>query len=132
MITLKTREDASKGEVSSLPNALQPSIVLPLLFILLIVIALLGVGIGAVQISPLQVIAILLSKLGIESGIDFEARQQAVLMVIRLPRVVMGLLIGASLAVSGAAIQGLFRNPLADPGLIGISSGAALAAAGAA
>lgn len=129
MITLKTREDASKREVSSLPNALQPSIVLPLLFILLIVIALLGVGIGAVQISPLQVIAILLSKLGIESGIDFEARQQAVLMVIRLPRVVMGLLIGASLAVSGAAIQGLFRNPLADPGLIGISSGAALAAA---
>lgn len=47
---------------------------------------------------------------------------------IRLPRVLMGLMIGASLAMAGAAIQGLFRNPLADPGLIGVSSGAALAA----
>jgi len=47
---------------------------------------------------------------------------------IRLPRVLMGLMTGASLAMAGAAIQGLFRNPLADPGLIGVSSGAALAA----
>ena len=46
----------------------------------------------------------------------------------RLPRVVLGGLIGAGLAVSGTAMQGLFRNPLADPGLIGVSSGAALAA----
>jgi iron complex transport system permease protein len=59
----------------------------------------------------------------------FEARQESVMMVIRLPRVVAGLLIGSSLAVAGASIQGLFRNPLADPGLIGISSGSALAAA---
>ena len=49
-------------------------------------------------------------------------------MTIRLPRVVLGAFVGAGLAVSGAAMQGLFRNPLADPGLIGVSSGAALAA----
>lgn len=103
---------------------------LPLLAGLLLAILLLAVGIGAVQINPDQVLAILLKQIGIETGIAFEARQEAVLMVIRLPRVVAGLLIGASLAVSGAAIQGLFRNPLADPGLIGISSGSALAAAG--
>lgn len=48
---------------------------------------------------------------------------------IRLPRVIMALLIGAALAVSGAVMQGLFRNPLADPGLLGISSGAGLAVA---
>ena len=47
---------------------------------------------------------------------------------IRLPRVVLAALVGASLALSGAALQGLFRNPLADPGLIGVSSGAALGA----
>lgn len=102
---------------------------LPLLALLLVVIVLLGVGIGAVTIYPDQVVSILLKQVSIETTIPFEARQESVLMVIRLPRVVMGLLIGASLAVSGASIQGLFRNPLADPGLIGISSGAALAAA---
>jgi iron complex transport system permease protein len=107
--------------------------------VVLVVIVLMGVGIGAVQINPDQVIGILLdefnrstgllTRLGITVDIDFAERQRAVLMVIRLPRVVLGLLIGSSLAVSGAAIQGLFRNPLADPGLIGISSGSALSAA---
>jgi iron complex transport system permease protein len=50
-----------------------------------------------------------------------------ILLAIRLPRVLLGILIGAGLTVSGAAMQGLFRNPLADPGLIGVASGAALA-----
>ena len=54
--------------------------------------------------------------------------QEKVLVNIRLPRVVLAALVGASLALSGAALQGLFRNPLADPGLIGVSSGAALGA----
>jgi iron complex transport system permease protein len=54
--------------------------------------------------------------------------QEKVLINIRLPRVLLAALVGASLALSGAALQGLFRNPLADPGLIGVSSGAALGA----
>jgi iron complex transport system permease protein len=99
------------------------------LALLLGIIVLLAVGIGAVSITPQQVVSILLDETGIPTGIEFAERQRAVLMVIRLPRVVLGVLIGAALAVSGAAIQGLFRNPLADPGLIGISSGSALAAA---
>src|SRR5690606_28904821 len=49
---------------------------------------------------------------------------------IRLPRVLLGALIGAGLSVSGGIMQGLFRNPLADPGLVGVSSGSALVAAG--
>ena len=52
----------------------------------------------------------------------------AIIWQIRLPRVLMTLLVGASLAIGGAVLQGLFRNPLADPGLIGVSSGAALGA----
>ncbi|MBF6058126.1 FecCD family ABC transporter permease [Thiomicrorhabdus heinhorstiae] len=51
-----------------------------------------------------------------------------VVVDIRLPRILLGVLVGAALGVAGAALQGLFRNPLADPGLVGVSSGAALAA----
>lgn len=59
-----------------------------------------------------------------------EARDRIIIERIRLPRMVLGCLVGAALAVSGAVMQGLFRNPLADPGLIGVSSGAALGAIG--
>lgn len=83
-------------------------------------------GMGAMYIAPAQVGAILCSKLGLSLGIAYEAQQEAVLWAIRLPRVCFGALLGASLGIAGAAIQGLFRNPLADPGLIGISSGASL------
>lgn len=109
--------------------------VLLLLGTLLLVAMIVSTGIGAVEISPLQVIAILLHKLGFSAEtlaslhpqLAFDDRQTAVLHAIRLPRVVLGALVGAALAVSGAALQGLFRNPLADPGLLGVSSGAALA-----
>lgn len=56
------------------------------------------------------------------------ARDRIIIYDIRLPRVILGALIGASLAVSGAVMQGLFRNPLADPGIIGVSAGAGLGA----
>jgi iron complex transport system permease protein len=56
------------------------------------------------------------------------AREQLVLIDIRLPRLLLGMFVGAALAVAGAMMQGMFRNPLADPGLVGVSSGAALAA----
>lgn len=89
-----------------------------LLAILLVLTVVISLSIGA---TAIQVSAILNGALS-ES-------QQAVLLAIRLPRVLLAVVVGASLAVSGAAMQGLFRNPLADPGLIGISSGAALAVA---
>lgn len=57
-------------------------------------------------------------------------RDFAVVLNIRLPRMLLGVLIGAGLAVSGLLMQGLFRNPLADPGLVGVSSGSALGAVG--
>jgi iron complex transport system permease protein len=62
------------------------------------------------------------------NGSATDMRTRVIIQDIRLPRVVMGVLVGASLAVSGAVMQGLFRNPLADPGLIGISAGASLGA----
>lgn len=129
-LSITDHGDAPDKGVSPMQvNTFRTQLILPLLTVTLILVIIIAAGIGAVEIQPLQVISILLDKMGIQSGIAFEERQRAVMMVIRLPRVVMGVLIGASLAVSGATIQGLFRNPLADPGLIGISSGAALAAA---
>lgn len=85
---------------------------------LLLGVVLLAAGTGAVSIPLTQVL----------SG-DLTNAQQAVLFHIRLPRIALAVIVGVSLAVSGAAMQGLFRNPLADPGLVGISSGAALAVA---
>jgi len=99
------------------------------LLVLLGAIFITSVGIGSVEISPAESIAILLQQINVNTGIAYEPLQENVLTQIRLPRVVLGLLIGASLGVAGTAIQGLFRNPLADPALIGISSGAAFFAA---
>lgn len=73
---------------------------------------------GAVSVSLLSLITANLTE-----------QQEAVLTSIRLPRVLLALVVGSGLAVSGAVLQGLFRNPLADPGLIGISNGAAFAVA---
>ncbi|HEY5793035.1 MAG TPA: iron ABC transporter permease [Chthoniobacterales bacterium] len=82
----------------------------------------LALSIGAVRVPVDEIAAILLGQAN-------DSLKEAVIWNIRLPRVLLGLLTGAALAVSGAALQGLFRNPLADPGIIGIANGAALAAA---
>ncbi len=97
-----------------------------LLLILLCVLILIGIGNGAVAISPTQIFAILASKLGLNINVSFETQQESVLWAIRFPRVLLGILVGASLAISGTLLQGLFRNSLAEPNLLGISSGAAL------
>ncbi|MBS3965357.1 MAG: iron ABC transporter permease [Methylomonas sp.] len=102
--------------------------VLWLLACLLVLTCLLSLGSGAVAISPSQVAAIIGRSVGLSLPWTFEPSQQTILLSIRAPRLLLGLLIGAALAMSGGAIQGLFRNPLADPALIGIASGAALAA----
>lgn len=82
--------------------------------------------IGAVQISFSELISIISYHTGLSEHQNFEPQQAAVFLNLRLPRILLGGLIGAALGISGAAIQGLFRNPLAEPGLIGISSGATL------
>jgi iron complex transport system permease protein len=98
------------------------------LVVLVAAMALLNIGLGAVRISPSQVLAIILARTGITLDVAYTAQQDAVLWAIRLPRVALTALVGAGLGIAGAALQGVFRNPLADPSLIGVSSGAALAA----
>lgn len=93
------------------------------LLLLLLVVSVLSLGTGASGLSLGRLLAAL-------TGEALDQRDRVVLIDIRLPRLAMGLLIGAALAVSGALMQGLFRNPLADPGIIGVSAGASLGAVG--
>ncbi|HEX7927101.1 MAG TPA: iron chelate uptake ABC transporter family permease subunit, partial [bacterium] len=92
-----------------------------------LVTAILAVAVGAVRISIPDTGLALLRALGVD-GVAAADPQATVVTAIRLPRVLLTLLVGAALAGCGAAMQGLFRNPLADPGLLGVSSGAALGA----
>ena len=97
---------------------------------LVLVLALVaGALIGPAGLTPGGVLLELVGALpGIHVDSGLSAQQQAILWQIRLPRVVLGALVGATLAVSGAAYQGVFRNPLADPYLLGVSAGAGLGA----
>lgn len=126
---LGTMNDESRIKLKSLFSIERSAFII--LALLLIAVALLSIGIGAVEIAPLQTLTILARKIGVNLPVDFTAQQESVLLAIRLPRVILGLLVGAALAVSGAVLQSLFRNPLADPALVGVSSGAALAVSGA-
>ena len=97
-----------------------------LLAVSLLVVGILSLGLGAYHIPAAEVVKLILVKIGFVTDVDTGSLDDNVLFVVRLPRVLLGVLVGAALGVSGAAIQGIFRNPLADPGLIGISSGASL------
>ncbi|MGH7004531.1 MAG: iron chelate uptake ABC transporter family permease subunit, partial [Alphaproteobacteria bacterium] len=86
-----------------------------------------SIGRGATAIPIARILEIVGSVLG---GGDTAQNtgETAIVLQIRIPRTILGFAVGAALALSGAALQGLFRNPLADPTLIGASSGGALAA----
>lgn len=93
----------------------------------LIVLAMLSMAIGKYFVSPSSIFHVLLSAVtGDTSGVD--PIQTTVIWNVRLPRVAAGLLIGASLAAAGATYQGLFRNPLVSPDILGVSAGASLGA----
>lgn len=124
---LAKRWSAALRGTNTVPR-MPASVLLPMLGIILVATFLLSVGIGAVDVAPQQVVAIIVNHLGGHLDVTYSQQQDAVVWAIRLPRVILAVLVGAALAVSGAALQGMFRNPLADPGLIGVSSGAALAA----
>jgi iron complex transport system permease protein len=99
-------------------------IVLVVLGVALCLTALFSLTAGASDASILTLLRGFVSGGGAET---FQ-RDHLIIMEIRLPRIILGMLIGAGLAVSGAVMQGLFRNPLADPGLVGVASGASLGA----
>ncbi|MGR1220138.1 FecCD family ABC transporter permease [Metapseudomonas otitidis] len=108
---------------------LSPRLLFIGLSLLLLVALWLSLALGPVSLPLDATLRALLRLVGVP--LDGEGLEQAELILaqIRLPRTLLGLAVGAVLAVSGVAMQGLFRNPLADPGLVGVSSGAGLGAA---
>ncbi|MFG1267603.1 iron ABC transporter permease [Xanthobacter sp. DSM 14520] len=100
-----------------------------ILFALLAGVALIGaLAIGPFTIAPGRVLTILWAALTGDASPTTALRERIVVIDVRFPRAVLGALTGAGTAVAGAVMQGVFRNPLADPGLVGVAPGAALAA----
>lgn len=91
-------------------------------------VALLSAGFGPVAMSPWQILSSLLERLGLALGTPLPPRDEIILFSIRLPRVALAAVVGAALATGGVVMQGVVRNPLADPGILGISNGAAVGA----
>ncbi len=140
--------------VAALRYGATPGIILGVAFVASLLV---NIGMGAVSVSPAETIRIITNHLrdllggvplagtigsvlrhaeslpvisSLVDRLDLEITRQkdAVVWTIRIPRTLLGAIIGCGLAVSGATMQGIFRNPLADPGLIGVSAGAAFGA----
>jgi iron complex transport system permease protein len=106
------------------PRSLFVALILLLLFALWLSLAL-----GPVSLPLADTLTAALRLIGLPVGGEQLQQAELILGQIRMPRTLLGLTVGAVLALCGVAMQGLFRNPLADPGLVGVSSGAALGAA---
>ena len=101
----------------------------PSLVTLLALSGLLSVSTGPVSISFVDALNAVFNWATQQNIGNIAPHEQLVINNVRLPRTLLALAVGATLAQCGAVMQGLFRNPLADPGIIGVSSGAALGAA---
>ena len=99
--------------------------VIPLLIVLLLVSAVMATGMGAAAISPGEVVRVIWTRV---TGGDAAGAFDLIIWHLRLPRIVLALLVGGGLAVSGMMMQALFSNPLADPYIVGVSAGAAFGA----
>lgn len=87
-----------------------------------------GVSIGAVRVPVVEVLRMALRALGFGGVAELDATHVTIIATLRLPRVLAAALVGGSLAVAGVAMQGLFRNPMASPEILGISAGGSLGA----
>ena len=106
------------------------SLLVGLGLVALFVALILGVGVGTVAINPADTIAILGHRfLGLDIPKTWSDATETIVVDLRLPRVLTAMLVGCALAVAGTTFQGLLRNPLADPYVLGTASGAALGAA---
>ncbi|MXV80070.1 MAG: iron chelate uptake ABC transporter family permease subunit, partial [Chloroflexi bacterium] len=95
---------------------------LSILALLVLAVGLVSLSLGPVDIPVSHVAWIALSAVGFDVP-EFGRTEQLVIDQIRLPRIIVGAAVGMALGVAGATMQGLFRNPMADPGIIGVSAG---------
>ena len=121
------RLSQSLPRLSEAPVLLKLAVGSTLLFFLGTAFLLTAASVGPYSVAPTAVFVILLEQLGIGQS-DASDTEIAIVSSIRLPRITLALIVGGALGVSGAVLQGLFRNPMADPGIIGVSTGGALGA----
>lgn len=108
------------------------AVVITGLVVALAVFAVLSACIGQVSTSPLEVIGSIMHRIGLDIGpMPAHPSGDVTLWEVRFPRVVLAMLVGAALGCAGALLQGVFANPLAEPGVIGVSAGAAVGASAA-
>jgi len=111
----------------SRPRSVRRLSVGALLLLLTLALFVISLGIGRFWVSPSDVVGILLSKV-LPVHQSWPAVDVTVVVLIRLPRILAAMLVGASLATAGASFQGLFRNPLVSPDILGVSQGASVGA----
>ncbi|MBA0049664.1 iron ABC transporter permease [Streptomyces sp. AJS327] len=119
---------AENQEIEGIVRRPHGPLVLGIFAALLLVGLVAGVAIGPLRLAPLDVLDIIASKVGIGEAAGYSVAEVNVVWEIRFPRVLLATLVGSALAISGAALQGLFGNSLADPGIIGVTAGASLGA----
>ncbi len=129
-----TTQDLARGGAtvrhSSFEALRRHPVVLGLIGLLILAVAVVaGIGLGTVQISPSETIAILAGQLGWDVDGTWARSSETIVLTLRLPRVLTALVVGLGLSIAGVTFQGLLRNPLADPYVLGTASGAALGAA---
>src|SRR5690554_269386 len=107
-------------EVVTRKKALSPILIIIILILMIIATIIVSMNLGMIRLSPLEVFTTLFG-----SGTE---KQELILFNFRLPRIIIAIFAGMGLSVSGAILQGLARNGLADPGVLGINAGAGLGA----
>ena len=106
---------------------LNTKILIPVLIVCAVITLILSIGLGPVSVSPITTAKILISKIPFLGSVipqTWEQLDYNIIIGLRLPRVLLGMVVGASLAVTGVTMQALVRNKLADPFILGVSSGA--------
>ncbi len=130
------RQRHSAAEHDARPTAAAParrwsriSIVFAVSIVLLVLLAMYSAAVGQVPTAPMEVVGTVLHQIGLDWGpLPEHPAGEVTLLQVRFPRVVLAILVGAALATAGALLQGVFANPLAEPGVIGVSAGAAVGA----
>lgn len=123
MVNLKRKAERNEHDIK---------LVIILFFILACVTVMLATGLGSVSVSPVSTFRIILNKIpfiGSYIDISWGQTEENIIIGLRLPRVLLGMIVGASLSVTGVTMQALVRNQLADPFILGVSSGASVFAA---
>lgn len=130
-MTLTAPAPAARSTPTTAPERRRPRgpLLLTGLGAALLLTVVVAAGVGQVHVPPQEVVGSLLHRLGLDLGpLPSHPQGDAALWQVRFPRVVLGVVVGAALGCSGAVMQGVFGNPLAEPAVVGVSSGAAVGA----